>query len=45
MEIKQLYESYEDDTVKKIKMLIEKERDTPHDVFNFLLKKIYKREK
>jgi len=45
MEIKKVYESYEDDTVKKIKMLIEKERDTPHEIFNFLLNKIYKRQK
>jgi len=45
MEIEQVYEEYEEEVVSEIKQLIDSVDHMPKGVFEFLLKKIYKRQK
>ena len=45
MGIEKIYLAYEEESYKKIMALLAKEKDTPPAVFEFLLNKIYKRQK
>lgn len=45
LELKELFDAYEEESYRKIQSLVEEVRDIPKEVFEFLLKKIYKRSK
>jgi farnesyl diphosphate synthase len=45
MDIESIYKAYEEKSYREIQSMLEAEKDLPKEVFEFLLKKIYKRSK